>query len=191
MLLIFRAVLLFSLTVPATSISFTDNSLRTIQLSETHTEELPLSAIERLRHAVPLPRPLDRVAYAAARATLSNISIAFDHSSVSDLAIETIQGRFDRKLWGAGYIDVTETMTTQQRESKVAAAAMSAVTAPTYPIVNASAHPELIPMLALVTAAEIKSYVSSLSTSFATRYYKSTIARRKSPCFLICLLCLQ
>jgi hypothetical protein len=59
----------------------------------------------------------------------------------------------------------------------VVKAKADAVTAPTYPTPNPSAHPELTPMLAMVTASEIKSYVNQLSTAYATRYYRATNAR--------------
>lgn len=172
----FPAVLLVLSAFAGVLASSIDNSIRTVKFSATHIERLPLNAIERLRSAVPLTRPLDSDAYAAVRSSLRNIS-NFDASSISNLAIDTLQGRYERKQWGAGYIDITGIETVEA--SKVVGPAPAAVTAPAYPTVDSTAHPELTPMLAMVTAAEIKGYVNTLSTTYVTRYYKSTIARRK------------
>lgn len=159
-----------ALAVPATASGFDDLSVRSIQFSSNHVERLPIAAIESLRFAPALPRPLSTDSFNAARASLANISI-LTASSISDAAIEQLQGRYERKLWGPGYVDVTDSVTSSVKAR--------AVVAPTYPTPNPSAHPELTPMLAMVTASEIKSYVSQLSTAYATRYYRSTNARGK------------
>ncbi|QRV98389.1 Peptidase family M28 protein [Ceratobasidium sp. AG-Ba] len=124
---------------------------------------------DMLRTAEPLPRPLSAESLHAARMSLVNISM-MTATKISDDAIEQLQGRYQRRLWGAGYVDITDSPETSA-DSK-----LLAVTAPTYPTPNPSAHPELTPMLSMVTASEIKSYVNQLSTAYATRYYRSTNA---------------
>ncbi|QRV84326.1 Peptidase family M28 protein [Ceratobasidium sp. AG-Ba] len=158
-----------ALAVPAATSGFDDMSVRTIQFSPEHVERLPIAAIERLRTAEPLPRPLSAESLHAARMSLVNISM-MTATKISDDAIEQLQGRYQRRLWGAGYVDITDSPRSSA-ESK-----LLAVTAPTYPTPNPSAHPELTPMLSMVTASEIKSYVNQLSTAYATRYYRSTNA---------------
>ena len=159
-----------ALSVPTAGSGFEDLSVRSIQFSSEHIERLPIAAIESLRFAPALPRPLSTDSFNAARASLTNISI-LTASSISDEAIEQLQGRYERKLWGPGYVDVTDSVASSVK------AKVAAVVAPTYPTPNPSAHPELTPMLAMVTASEIKSYVNQLSTAYATRYYRSTNAR--------------
>ncbi|GAB1523366.1 Peptidase family M28 protein [Rhizoctonia solani] len=161
-----------ALGVPATVSEFNDLSLRTIQFSNEHIEKLPIAAIESLRFAPALPRPLSSDSLNAARASIANISI-LTATTISDEAIEELQGRYERKLWGPGYVDITDSGPSSSIKSR-------AVVAPNYPTPNPSAHPELTPMLAMVTASEIKSYVSQLSTGYATRYYRSTNARAPS-----------
>lgn len=161
-----------ALGAPATASGFDDLSVRSIQFSSEHIERLPIAAIESLRFAPALPRPLSVDSFNAARASLANISI-LTASSISDEAIEQLQGRYERKLWGPGYVDVTDSVAPPVK------AKAAAVAAPTYPTPDPSAHPELTPMFAMVTASEIKSYVNQLSTAYATRYYRSTNARGK------------
>jgi hypothetical protein len=156
-----------ALGAPAGS-GFDDMSVRTIQFASEHVERLPIAAIESLRFAPALPRPLSADSLNTARASLANISI-LTATTISDEAIEELQGRYERKLWGPGYVDVTDSAPSPLKAR--------AVVAPTYPTPNPSAHPELTPMLAMVTASELKSYVTQLSTAYATRYYRSTNAR--------------
>lgn len=163
------ATTLGALGAPVTTSGFDDLSIRTIQFASDHVERLPIAAIESLRFAPALPRPLSTDSFNAARASLANISV-LTASTISDEAIEELQGRYERKLWGPGYVDVTDSAPSSAVKAR-------AVVAPTYPTPNPSAHPELTPMLALVTASEIKSYVTQLSTAYATRYYRSTNAR--------------
>ncbi|KAG8742877.1 hypothetical protein FRC10_000797 [Ceratobasidium sp. 414] len=163
------SVSLGALGAPAAASGFDDLSVRTIQFSPNHVEKLPIAAIESLRFASALPRPLSADSLHAVRMSLVNVSI-MTATKISDTAIEQLQGRYERKLWGPGYIDITD-YPVSGIKSKLAA-----VTAPTYPTPDPSAHPELTPMLAMVTASEIKSYVNQLSTAYATRYYRSTNA---------------
>ncbi|CAE6503111.1 unnamed protein product [Rhizoctonia solani] len=155
-----------ALGAPATVSEFDDLSIRTIQFSNDHIERLPIAAIESLRFAPPLPRPLSTDSLNAARASIANISL-LTATTISDEAIQELQGRYERKLWGPGYVDITDSAPSSSIRSR-------AVVAPNYPTPNPSAHPELTPMLAMVTASEIKSYVNQLSTAYKTRYYRST-----------------
>ncbi|KAH7334958.1 hypothetical protein B0J17DRAFT_696158 [Rhizoctonia solani] len=161
-----------ALGAPATVSEFDDLSIRTIQFSNDHIERLPIAAIESLRFAPPLPRPLSTDSLNAARASIANISL-LTATTISDEAIQELQGRYERKLWGPGYVDITNSASSSSIRSR-------AVVAPNYPTPNPSAHPELTPMLAMVTASEIKSYVNQLSTAYKTRYYRSTSARAPS-----------
>ncbi|CUA67116.1 Leucine aminopeptidase A [Rhizoctonia solani] len=138
-----------ALAAPATVSEFGDLSVRTIQFANEHIERLPIGAIESLRFAPALPRPLSSDSLNAARASIANISI-LTATTISDEAIEELQGRYERKLWGPGYVDITDSPSSSSIRSR-------AVVAPNYPTPNPSAHPELSPMLAMVTAAEIKS----------------------------------
>ncbi|KDN42380.1 hypothetical protein RSAG8_06871, partial [Rhizoctonia solani AG-8 WAC10335] len=158
-----------ALGAPATVSEFNDLSIRTIQFTNEHVERLPIAAIESLRFAPALSRPLSADSLNAARASIANISI-LTATTISDEAIEELQGRYERKLWGPGYVDITDSPSSSSIRSR-------AVVDPNYPTPNPSAHPELTPMLAMVTASEIKSYVNQLSTAYATRYYRSTNAR--------------
>jgi hypothetical protein len=153
---------------------FDDLSLRTIKFSPHHVERLPLAAIERLRTAAPVPRPLTPESLAAIRASLSDIS-TLTASAISDEAIEKLQGHFKRRLWGPGYVDVTDSIFTDFGDvNQTPFAAPIAI--PKYPTPDPSAHPELKPMLAMVNSTELKTYVQELST-YPTRYYRSTNAR--------------
>ncbi|CAE6515329.1 unnamed protein product [Rhizoctonia solani] len=149
-----------ALGAPATVSEFDDLSIRTIQFSNDHIERLPIAAIESLRFAPPLPRPLSTDSLNAARASIANISL-LTATTISDEAIQELQGRYERKLWGPGYVDITDSAPSSSIRSR-------AVVAPNYPTPNPSAHPELTPMLAMVTASEIKSYVNQLSTAYKT-----------------------
>ncbi|KAL0060932.1 hypothetical protein AAF712_012268 [Marasmius tenuissimus] len=154
------------LGAPATTSGFDDFSIRTIRLVTDRVEKLPIAVIEGLRFAPALPRPLSSESFDVARTSLANITSATG-TVISDEAIEELQGRYQRKLWGPGYVDITDGDVKPALESRQT---------PSYPTPNPSAHPELTPMLAMVTASELKSYVTSLSTDFATRYYRSTNA---------------
>ncbi|KAG8775958.1 hypothetical protein FRC12_001175 [Ceratobasidium sp. 428] len=158
-----------ALGTPVTPSGFEDMSVRTIQFSPDHVERLPIAAIERLLSAPALPRPLSADSLHAARMSLVNISM-MTATKISDETIEQLQGRYERRLWGAGYRDITDDSVSDVKLKP------AAVVAPTYPTPNPSAHPELTPMLSMVTASEIKSYVNQLSTAYATRYYRSTNA---------------
>ncbi|CAE6495139.1 unnamed protein product [Rhizoctonia solani] len=155
----------------APTTGFEDLSVRTIQFSSGHVERLPIAAIERLRTATPLPRPLTPESYNAARRSLVDISI-LTASVISDEAIERLQGRFQRHIWGPGYVDITDSLEDVSRRSLI-----SRVDVPVYPTPDPSAHPELQPMLAMVDPSELKSYVTHLSTKYDTRYYLSLKAR--------------
>ncbi|KAH7334968.1 hypothetical protein B0J17DRAFT_672273 [Rhizoctonia solani] len=151
----------------APTTGFDDLSVRTIQFSSGHVERLPVAAIERLRTATPLPRPLTPESYTAARKSLADISI-LTASVISDEAIERLQGHFQRQIWGPGYVDVTDSFEDISRRSLI-----PRVDVPAYPTPDPSAHPELQPMLAMVNSSELKSYVTQLSTKYDTRYYLS------------------
>ncbi|KAG8730415.1 hypothetical protein FRC11_006748, partial [Ceratobasidium sp. 423] len=116
---------------------FDDLSVRAIEFSSGHVERLPVAAIERLRTADPLPRPLTPESFAAARKSLADISI-LTASVISDEAIERLQGHFQRKIWGPGYVDVTDSFEEVSRRSLV-----PRVDVPSYPTPNPSTHPEL------------------------------------------------
>ncbi|KAG8793048.1 hypothetical protein FRC12_004050 [Ceratobasidium sp. 428] len=163
------------IAVPTSSPGFEDLSLRIIKFSPSHVERLPLAAIERLRQATPLPRPLTPESIAAVRASLNDISV-LTGSSISDTAIEQLQGHFKRKLWGPGYVDITDS-TRDVIGDNTQAHFVAPVPVPDYPKPNPSAHPELEPMLKLVNSSEIRSYVAHLSTKYQTRYYRSPKAR--------------
>ncbi|KAG8742871.1 hypothetical protein FRC10_000791 [Ceratobasidium sp. 414] len=161
------------IAVPTTNPGFGDLSLRTIKFSPSHVERLPLAAIERLRQATPLPRPLTPESFAVVRTSLDDILAG---SSISDDAIERLQGHFQRKLWGPGYVDVTDS-TYDAISDKAQAHFVAPVSVPKYPKPNPSAHPELKPMLKMVNSSEVRSYVAHLSTKYSTRYYLSSKAR--------------
>ncbi|KAG7094537.1 hypothetical protein E1B28_005365 [Marasmius oreades] len=160
-----------ALGAPASQSEFDDLSIRTIQFPSYHEEKLPLAVIEGLQFSPALPRPLSSESLNAARASFANIS-SVTGTSISDEAIEELQGRYGRRLWGPGYMDITA-------DSEVEARSLEErqVTVPNFPTPDPSQHPELTPMLAKVTASEIKGYVTQLSTAYATRYYRSTNAR--------------
>ncbi|KAJ1306256.1 hypothetical protein OPQ81_010960 [Rhizoctonia solani] len=158
----------------APSTGFEDLSVRTIQFSSGHVERLPVAAIERLRTAAPLPRPLTPESFTAARRSLIDISI-LTASVISDEAIERLQGYFQRKNWGPGYVDVTDSLEDVYQRSL---ATRVDITASAYPTPDPSAHPELQPMFAMVDPSELKSYVTQLSTKYDTRYYLSANARQ-------------
>ncbi|KAF8749794.1 Zn-dependent exopeptidase [Rhizoctonia solani] len=99
----------YSLGATSSINEFDELSLRYIKFSPQHIEKLPLAAIERLRAAAPLPRPLTAESLNEVRASLSDIS-TLTGSTISDEVIEQLQGRFQRKLWGPGYIDVTDSV---------------------------------------------------------------------------------
>ncbi|KAF9259238.1 Zn-dependent exopeptidase [Marasmius fiardii PR-910] len=168
------AFALGALGAPATTYSgFDDFSIRTIQFASNHVEKLPLAVIEGLRFAPALPRPLSSDSLDNARASVANITL-ITGTSISDEAIEELQGRYQRRLWGPGFVDIT--VGDDDVEARELLEARQ-VTAPTFPEPDPSRHPELSPMLAKVTAEEIKGYVNQLSTAYATRYYRSTNAR--------------
>ncbi|CAE6384093.1 unnamed protein product [Rhizoctonia solani] len=153
---------------------FDDLSVRSIQFSSGHVERLPVAAIERLRSATPLPRPLTPESFTAARKSLADISI-LTASVISDEAIDRLQGHFQRKIWGPGYVDVTDSLEDLTRRSLA-----PRVDVPAYPTPDPSEHPELEPMLAMVNSSELQSYVTHLSTKYSTRYYLSLKAREPS-----------
>ncbi|KAG8700505.1 hypothetical protein FRC08_004659 [Ceratobasidium sp. 394] len=161
------------IAVHTTNTGFEDISLRTIKFSPLHVERLPLAAIERLRQATPLPRPLTPESLADVRTSLDDILLG---SSISDEAIEQLQGHFQRKLWGPGYVDVTDS-TNDIISDKSQIHFVAPASVPKYPKPDPSAHPELEPMLKMVNSSEIKSYVAHLSTKYTTRYYRSRNAR--------------
>lgn len=181
------ASILFSLAASALSIpnvptGFEDSSLRTIKLSPHHVERLPLGAIEHLRGALPLPRPLTPKSLAAAREDLGLVS-PDAALTISDEAIERLQGYFQRNLWGPGYVDITDSATALG-EDDTQTPLLAPISAPKYPTPDPSAHPELKPMLAMVNSTEIKAYVTQLSTAYQTRYYRSRNARGEF-CFIL------
>lgn len=149
---------------------FGDLSVRTIQFSSGHVERLPVAAIERLRTATPLPRPLTPESFSVARKSLADISV-LTASVISDEAIERLQGHFQRKLWGPGYVDITESSDHPTLFPR------ANVSVPQYATPDPAAHSELQPMLAMVNSTEIRSYVAQLSTAYKTRYYLSPNAR--------------
>ncbi|KEP48844.1 bacterial leucyl aminopeptidase [Rhizoctonia solani 123E] len=155
----------------APTTGFDELSVRAIQFASGHVERLPLAAIERLRSATPLPRPLTPESYTAARKSLADISI-LTASVISDEAIDRLQGHFQRKIWGPGYVDVTDSSKNVSRR-----ALAPQVDVPAYPTPDPSAQSQLKPMLAMVNPDELKSYVTQLSTKYDTRYYLSLKAR--------------
>jgi hypothetical protein len=161
--------------IAAPSTGFADLSIRTIKFSPYHVERLPLAAIEQLRQATPLPRPLTPESIASVRESLNDISV-LTGSAISDEAIEQLQGHFQRKLWGPGYVDVTDSAHDIPDDNSQAPFA-APVTIPNYAKPDPSAHPELKPMLNMVNSSEIRSYVTQLSTKYQTRYYRSPKAR--------------
>lgn len=163
------------LSIPNVPTGFEDSSLRTIKLSPHHVEQLPLGAIEHLRGAQPLPRPLTPKSLAAAREDLGLVS-PHAASTISDEAIERLQGYFQRNLWGPGYVDITDSANALG-EDDTQSPLVAPISAPKYPTPDPSAHPELKPMLAMVNSTEIKAYVTQLSTAYQTRYYRSRNAR--------------
>lgn len=168
-----------ALSLPNVPTGFEDTSLRTIKFSPHHVERLPLGAIEHLRGAPPLPRPLTSESFAAARESLASVS-AYAASTISDEAIERLQGYFQRNLWGPGYVDITDSGLDSMYvldEDDTQTPLLGVVKAPKYPTPDPSAHPELKPMLEMVNSTEIKAYVTQLSTAYQTRYYRSRNAR--------------
>ncbi|QRW25503.1 Peptidase family M28 protein [Rhizoctonia solani] len=167
----------YSLGATSSINEFDELSLRYIKFSPQHIEKLPLAAIERLRAAAPLPRPLTAESLNEVRASLSDIS-TLTGSTISDEAIEQLQGRFQRKLWGPGYIDVTDSVSAGFDDSTRSQTPFVApITAPKYPTPDPSAHPELKPMLEMVNSTELRDYVTHLSTAYRTRYYRHPNAR--------------
>ncbi|KAF9259226.1 Zn-dependent exopeptidase [Marasmius fiardii PR-910] len=153
---------------PNTISEFDDFSIRTIQFASKHVEELPVTVIEQLRFAPALPRPLSSDSLNAARDSLAHI-LSATGTNISDEAIEELQGRYQRKLWGPGFVDITNIKDEARKSMEVNMV--------DFPLPDPSKHPELTPMLAKVNASEIKSHVTLLSTVFATRYYRSVDAR--------------
>ncbi|ELU42164.1 peptidase family m28 domain-containing protein [Rhizoctonia solani AG-1 IA] len=174
----------YSLGATSSINEFDELSLRYIKFSPQHIEKLPLAAIERLRAAAPLPRPLTAESLNEVRASLSDIS-TLTGSTISDEAIEQLQGRFQRKLWGPGYIDVTDSVSAGFDDSTRSQTPFVApITAPKYPTPDPSAHPELKPMLEMVNSTELRDYVTHLSTAYRTRYYRHPNARGESAVLL-------
>ncbi|KAG7094538.1 hypothetical protein E1B28_005366 [Marasmius oreades] len=155
------------LKFPAAQSEFDDLSIRTIRFPSDRVESLPLAVIEGLQTSPTLPRPLSSDSLNAARALFANITSATG-KNISDEAIEELHGWYGRRLWGAGFVDITGS------EGGVRSLE---VTTPDFPTPDPSKHPELIPMLAKAKASEIEGYVTQLSTAYATRYYRSTNAR--------------
>ncbi|KAF8749795.1 Zn-dependent exopeptidase [Rhizoctonia solani] len=122
-------------TQGALASGFDDLSVRSIQFSSGHVERLPIAAIERLRSAAPLPRPLAPQSFVAARKSLADISI-LTASVISDEAIDRLQGHFQRN----------QTFLAPRADT------------PVYPTPDPSAHPELEPMLTMVNSSELRSY---------------------------------
>ncbi|KAF8721633.1 Zn-dependent exopeptidase, partial [Rhizoctonia solani] len=149
-------------------------SVRSIQFSSGHVERLPIAAIERLRSAAPLPRPLAPESFVAARKSLADISI-LTASVISDEAIDRLQGHFQRNVWGPGYVDITDSLEDYSKRSLAPRA-----DTPVYPTPDPSAHPELEPMLIMVNSSELRSYVTQLSTKYKTRYYRSLNANQSA-----------
>ncbi|KAG7094517.1 hypothetical protein E1B28_005348 [Marasmius oreades] len=164
-----------ALRAPVQQPGFDELSIRTIQFPSYHIENLPFAVIEGLQISPALPRPLSSDSLNAARAAFANIT-SLTGTSISDEAIEELQGRYERRLWGAGYKDITGFDAHARPLGKLSAA-------PDYPTPDASKHPELKPMLAKVNASEMKEYVSHLSTAYATRYYLN--ANASAPAFWI------
>ncbi|CAE6425047.1 unnamed protein product [Rhizoctonia solani] len=154
---------------------FDEHSLRYIKFSPQHVERLPLGAIERLRAAPPLPRPLTPESLDQVRASLSDIS-TLTGSTISDEAIEQLQGRYERKLWGPGYVDVTDSVSAGFDDG-IQTPFVAPAIAPQYPAPDPSAHPELKPMLEMVNSTELRDYVTHLSTAYRSRYYRHPHAR--------------
>lgn len=152
---------------------FEDPAIRMVQFPSGHVERMSIAAIERLRTATPLPRPLTSESLSQARSSLSDVPTG---SGISDEAIERLQGYFHRKQWGPGFVDITADYLNKDDTP----ALFPRVDAPKYPILDPSRHPELQPMLDMVTSSEIKSYVEQLSTAYQTRYYRSPKARGMS-----------
>ncbi|KAG9120652.1 hypothetical protein FRC07_003782 [Ceratobasidium sp. 392] len=173
--LVFSVLAAAVIAVPTSNTGFEDLSIRTVRFSPSHVERLPLAAIERLRQATPLSRPLTPESYAEVRASLNDISVRTG-LSISDAAIEQLQGHFQRKFWGPGYVDVTDSaydVTSDGAQMHLTAP----VSTPKYSKPDPSAHPELQPMLKMVNSSEIRSYVAHLSTAYQTRYYRNAKAR--------------
>ncbi|QRV98382.1 leucyl aminopeptidase, bacterial [Ceratobasidium sp. AG-Ba] len=165
------------LASPAAKTGFEDVSIRTIKFSPSHVEKLPLAVIEELRQATPLPRPLTPESLDSVRASFHDI-FALTGSTISDEAIEQLQGHFQRRLWGPGYVDVTGSVHDSIHDNSQTHF-VAPIPVPDYPKVDPSAHPELEPMLKMVNSSEIRSYVEQLSTKYSTRYYRSRSARGK------------
>ncbi|KDQ20484.1 hypothetical protein BOTBODRAFT_26505 [Botryobasidium botryosum FD-172 SS1] len=151
--------------------AYSQSTTRLLQFGDNHREWVSVEAITLLESLRSFngARPVSVEALRAANPVLSELS---------DLAISVIQRREGYRTLGPGYLDVTDAFT--EGKSYLKDVSADAVVVPTYPTPNPSAHPEIAGLLAKVSAAELKSIVTTLSTQFATRYYRSASARQSS-----------
>ncbi|CCA70750.1 related to aminopeptidase [Serendipita indica DSM 11827] len=157
-----------------------DNA-RLLRFSATHTEWISNTALEYLleqRHQY-LPGSRETVGFVHTSSVnvdgLRNANKAL-LDGISDEAIRALAGREGFKV---GYIDITETYdgTTNHDEAKTNEASRAALP---YSAVDPTAHPDYKALAAMVSAQELRNIVGNLSTTFPTRYYRSTNARAPS-----------
>ena len=165
---IFAIAVLLSCLVAFSRSALTDGDsftqeLRLLQFSPSYREHIPAAAVDyllELRH-----HQNARFNLTATRASHPLLE------DVSDTAITALAQRFG---WSVGYKDITSS----HSSASIIADGLIAAASPQYSAPNKSAHPEYETLAAKVSAAELRSIVGNLSQHFATRYYKSYIARR-------------
>lgn len=168
---IFAVAVLFSALVAFSRRALTDTDpstqdLRILQFSPSYREYIPAAAVDYL---LELRDHQDA-------APLNPAAIRAPHPFLKDVSDTAITVLSQRSGWSVGYKDITSSHSSASiiTDHLVAAAAAS----PSYSTPNRSAHPEYEALVAKVSAAELRSIVGNLSQNFATRYYKSPIARR-------------
>ena len=164
---LFSALLAFSRPSPslAEGDSFTQD-LRLLQFSPSYREYIPAAAVDcllELRHCQD-PSPFNLTAIRASHPLFGD---------VSDTAITALA---QRSGWGVGYKDITGSDSSASITTDGPVAEKAALI-PAFPGPNKYAHPEYASLAAKVSAAELRSIVGNLSQNFATRHYRSPIAR--------------
>ncbi|KAG8831712.1 hypothetical protein FRC20_008861 [Serendipita sp. 405] len=152
---------------------------RLLRFSSNHTEWIPSPALEYLlgfRHIMNsqgrwMPSPPSSI---DANIVRKSNNILRD---VSDAAIQALAGREGFKV---GYIDITDSAGDITQTSTSVSLQAGANLALPYPTVDPAAHPDYKTLAAMVSVSELRNIVSNLSTTFPTRYYRSTNARASS-----------
>lgn len=167
---VFAVAILFSALVAFSRPSLAgDEDLRLLQFSPSYREYIPAATVDyllELRHHHQDASSFNLTAIRASHPLLGG---------VSDTAITALA---QRSGWSVGYKDITGigSSASVTTDTPIAEAAAS----PPFPKPNKYAHQEYATLAAKVSAVELRSIVGNLSNNFATRHYRSPIARSTS-----------